>query len=120
MQNLSLLCVFFLKDREVFLSYGLFNIVAGKRTAELLEKQHRHENEEQHRRESVAARRSSEPEILRHSVKHELLTVPQNKDHDTSDIHKSPDAKGVTSEKRSLKRVAKTTSRNLQDFFKRL
>lgn len=104
----------------MFLSYGLFNIVAGKRTAELLEKQHRHEHEEQHKRETIAARRSSEPEILRHTVKHELLTVPHTNDHTTSDIHKSSEAKGGSSEKRSLKRVAKTTSRNLQEFFKRL
>lgn len=31
------------KERETFLSYGIFNMVAGKRTAELLHKQHKHE-----------------------------------------------------------------------------
>lgn len=31
------------QERETFLSYGIFNMVAGKRTAELLHKQHKHE-----------------------------------------------------------------------------
>lgn len=33
----------YFQERETFLSYGIFNMVAGKRTAELLHKQHKHE-----------------------------------------------------------------------------
>ncbi|KAK3104162.1 hypothetical protein FSP39_024950 [Pinctada imbricata] len=43
------------KERETFLSYGIFNMVAGKRTAELLQKQHKHDH------------RNSQPDIS-HSI----------------------------------------------------
>lgn len=118
------------KDREAFLSYGLFNIVAGKRTAELLEKHHRHEHDEHGRRGSCTSRRCSEPEILRHSAKHEFLITPPKREN-FFEKHQTPkemyssqkhllDARPVSSEKRSLRKVAKTTSRNLQEFFKKL
>ncbi|XP_071128893.1 uncharacterized protein [Mytilus edulis] len=119
------------KDREAFLSYGLFNIVAGKRTAELLEKHHRHEHDEPHgRRGSCTSRRCSEPEILRHSAKHEFLLTPPKKEN-FFEKHQTPkemyssqkhllDVRPVSSEKRSLKKAAKSTSKNLQEFFKKL
>lgn len=40
--NVQPVFVYF-QERETFLSYGIFNMVAGKRTAELLHKQHKHE-----------------------------------------------------------------------------
>lgn len=113
------------KDREAFLSYGLFNIVAGKRTAELLEKQHRHEQCDVSRRGSQVSRRVSEPEILRYSTKSDFLGLPQTKEglsnekrtfSELSTNQHNLDVK-PPSQKRSLKRIAKTTSRNLQEFF---
>lgn len=58
------------KERETFLSYGIFNMVAGKRTAELLHKQHKHE---QHRQ--------SHPDVcgfsdLFHHAKHSNESTP--------------------------------------------
>lgn len=99
--------------------------MAGKRTAELLEKQHRHEHVDDGRWGTHAGRRGSEPETLRFSTKHDFLVLPQTKD-TTSDKRKAYNEMSATnlevkpvSEKRSLKRVAKTTSRNLQEFFKK-
>lgn len=99
--------------------------MAGKRTAELLEKQHRHEHVDDGRWGTHGVRRGSEPETLRFSTRHDFLVVPQTKD-TTSDKgktynempSKNLEVKPV-SEKPSLKRVAKTTSRNLQEFFKK-
>ncbi|VDI77301.1 uncharacterized protein LOC143082941 [Mytilus galloprovincialis] len=119
------------KDREAFLSYGLFNIVAGKRTAELLEKHHRHEHDEpQGRRGSCTSRRCSEPEILRHSAKHEFLLTPPRREN-FFEKHQTPkemyssqkhllDVRPASSEKRSLKKAVKSKSKNLQEFFKKL
>ncbi|XP_078340958.1 uncharacterized protein LOC144627537 [Crassostrea virginica] len=58
------------KERETFLSYGIFNMVAGKRTAELLHKQHKHEL---HRQSHSDVYRLTD---LFHHSKHSNETTP--------------------------------------------
>ena len=92
--------------------------MAGKRTAELLEKQHRHEHVDDGRWGTHGVRRGSEPETLRFSTRHDFLVLPQKRKTYNEMPSKNLEVKPV-SEKPSLKRVPKTTSRNLQEFFKK-